>query len=96
MNDRLMISEEQCRKRAKELIQMPREDLLTKFMFQEQEIEKLTAESTEWESKFYNLQTRKDKAIEYVNKMWLAKLTPDIVSKTKGDLLNILEGSDEE
>ena len=39
-----------------------------------------------------NYKSRCKKANEYVNKMWLAKLTPDIVSKTKGDLLNILKG----
>ena len=39
--------------------------------------------------------SRCEKANEYVNKMWIAKLTPDIVSKTKGDLLNILNGGNE-
>lgn len=33
-------------------------------------------------------------AIEYINKMWLAKLTPDTVSNTKFDLLNILNKGD--
>ena len=36
-----MMSEEECRKKIKELLQMPKEDLLTKYMFQEQEIERL-------------------------------------------------------
>ena len=41
MNERLMMSEEKCRKKVKELLQIPKEDLLTKYMFQEQEIERL-------------------------------------------------------
>ena len=41
MNERLMMSEEECRKKVKELLQIPEEDLLTKYMFQEQEIEQL-------------------------------------------------------
>lgn len=41
MNERLMMSEEECRKRIKELLQIPKEDLLTNYMFQEQEIKRL-------------------------------------------------------
>jgi len=41
MSERLMMSEEECRKKIKELLQIPKEDLLTKYMFQEQEIERL-------------------------------------------------------
>ena len=41
MNERLMMFEEECRKKVKELLQIPKEDLLTKYMFQEQEIERL-------------------------------------------------------
>lgn len=41
MNERLMMSEEECRKKVKELLQIPKEDLLIKYMFQEQEIERL-------------------------------------------------------
>ena len=41
MNDRLMMSEEKCIKRVKELLQISKEDLLIKFMFQEQETERL-------------------------------------------------------
>ena len=41
MNERLIMSEEECRKKIKELLQIPKEDLLTKYMFQEQEIERL-------------------------------------------------------
>ena len=36
-----MMSEEECRKKIKELLRIPKEDLLTKYMFQEQEIERL-------------------------------------------------------
>ena len=41
VNERLMMSEEECRKKVKELLQIPKEDLLIKYMFQEQEIERL-------------------------------------------------------
>ena len=41
MSKRLMMSEEECRKRIKELLQIPKEDLLTNYMFQEQEINRL-------------------------------------------------------
>lgn len=61
-----------------------------------------TCENCEWfgtcphSYREYDYKSRCEKAIEYIHKMWLAKLTPDTVSKTKGDLLNILQGSDEE
>ena len=38
----------------------------------------------------HQLENIRKEAIEYVNKMWLAKLTPGTVSDTKFDLLNIL------
>ena len=38
----------------------------------------------------HQLESIRKEAIEYVNKMWLAKLTPGTVSDTKFDLLNIL------
>ena len=41
MSEILMMSEEECRKKIKELLRIPKEDLLTKYMFQEQEIERL-------------------------------------------------------
>lgn len=69
-----MMSEEECRKRIKELLQIPKEDLLTKYMFQEQEINKLTAESTEWESKYYELQekiTNNDTTIDRLKKEYI-------------------------
>ena len=36
------------------------------------------------------LEKIRKEAIDFVNKMWLAKLTPDTVSNTKFELLNIL------
>ena len=40
------------------------------------------------------LENIRKEAIEYINKMWLAKLTPGTVSDTKFDLLNILSKGD--
>lgn len=39
--ERLMKTPEEVRQKAKELLQMPKEEVLTKYMFQEQEIERL-------------------------------------------------------
>ena len=41
MNNKLMKTEEEVRQRAKELLQLRPEDLITQYMFQEQEIERL-------------------------------------------------------
>lgn len=61
----------------------------------QQEINKLTAESTEWESKYYDLQSRCEKAIEYIEKEheWIKNIGYKLL-KTE-DLLNILNGVDE-
>ena len=40
------------------------------------------------------LEKIRKEAINFVNKMWLAKLTPGTVSDTKFDLLNILSKGD--
>ena len=45
---------------------------------------------TSLQQKTEQLESIRKEAIEYVNKMWLAKLTPGTVSDTKFDLLNIL------
>ena len=37
-----------------------------------------------------DLENIRKESIDFVNKMWLAKLTPDTVSNTKFELLNIL------
>lgn len=42
--ERLMKTPEEVRKKAVELLQMPKEDLLTNYMFMEQEIEQLKEE----------------------------------------------------
>ncbi len=67
------------------------------------EIERLTAESTKWESKFYDEAKKVDKAIEYIEKNSYTTLeTIDdinyfIVRLDKcADLLDILKGVDKE
>ena len=52
------------------------------------------ADLTKAEKKVEQLESIKKEAIEYINKMWLAKLTPGTVSDTKFDLLNILNRDD--
>ena len=42
--ERLMKTPEEVRQKAKELLQMPKEEVLTKYMFQKQEIERLKLE----------------------------------------------------
>lgn len=44
----------------------------------------------------HQLENIRKEAIEYINKMWLAKLTPGTVSDTKFDLLNILNKGEKE
>ena len=39
--ERLMKTPEEVKQKARELLQMPKEEVLTKYMFQEQEIERL-------------------------------------------------------
>ena len=39
--ERLMKTPEEVRQKVRELLQMPKEEVLTKYMFQEQEIERL-------------------------------------------------------
>ena len=58
MYERLMMSEEECRKKIKELLQIPKEDLLTKYMFQEQEIERLNNIINEAAKKSIRLQEK--------------------------------------
>lgn len=68
---------------------------------QQKEIDKLTAESTKWESKFYDEAKKVDKAIEYIEKNSYTTIeTIDdinyfIVRLDKcADLLDILKGVD--
>ena len=70
---------------------------------QKEEIERLTAESTKWESKFYDEAKKVDRAIEYIEKNSYTTLeTIDdinyfIVRLDKcPDLLDILKGVDKE
>ena len=67
----------------------------------QKEIEKLTAESTKWESKFYDEAKKVDKAIEYLEsyntdfKNCRFGEAP-ISIRELGDLLDILKGVDKE
>ena len=61
----------------------------------EKEIERLTAESTKWESKFYDEAKKVDKAIEFMNctfNISSVKEMYEIMNK----LEEILQGSDKE
>ena len=62
---------------------------------QEQKIGKLTAESTEWESKFYDEAKKVDKAIEYIE-YYLAKGKTKNHRKFDTSVLDILKGVDKE
>jgi len=61
-----------------------------------EEIEKLTAESTKWESKFYDEAKKVDKAIEYINWVWNNTNKPTNTIVALRTLENILQGSDKE
>ena len=70
----------------------------------DKEIEKLTAESTKWESKFYDEAKKVDKAIEYIKEKYDYILGDDkfldhderIDRKQILRILGILKGSDKE
>ena len=65
----------------------------------EKEIERLTAESTKWESKFYDEAKKVDRAIEYITyKSILGEkgLELNLCDKQIEKLLNILKGVDKE
>lgn len=75
MNDRLMKTEEQVRVRAKELLQLPPEDLITKYMFQEQEIERLnkTLEDIDTYIHLWELEEIGEKTMLILNDILLIK-----------------------
>lgn len=60
----------------------------------DREIGRLTAESTKWESKFYDEAKKVDKAIEYIEERKKLNWYADGVFVY--ELLNILQGVDEE
>lgn len=62
------------------------------------EIKRLTAESTEWESKFYDEARKVDKAIEYIEQQRLHKFqdTTGGLTYNERKLLDILKGVDKE
>ena len=55
-----------------------------------QKLTEIIDERNELDTKLIQLENIRKETIDYINKMWLAKLTPDTVSNTKFDLLNIL------
>lgn len=57
--ERLMKTPEEVRQKAIELLQMPKEELLTKYMFQEQEIERLNNIINELEKELEDMATLK-------------------------------------
>lgn len=63
---------------------------------QKEEIERLTFESTKWESKFYDEAKKVDKAIEYINWVWNNTNKPTNTIVALRTLENILQGSDKE
>ena len=61
----------------------------------QEELNKLTAESTEWENKFYIEAKKNDKAIARINEGIFSDEGVRCVEDSE-ELLNILEGSDKE
>ena len=100
-NERLMMSKEEARNRAKELLNENQVDLITKYMFLEQQCKKQKevidrkkyllieqgAELKELYSEIDKLQERIDKAIEY-----LEEPNRDSFDYSKAKLLEILKG----
>lgn len=73
------------------------------YLEMQEEIERLTFESTKWESKFYDEAKKVDKAIEYIEKNsyttieTINDINYFIVRLDKcADLLDILKGADKE
>ena len=77
-NERLMMSKEEARNRAKELLNENQVDLITKYMFLEQQCKKQKEVI--------------DKAIEFTNKNWGTWCSHHLEYMT--ELQNILKGSD--
>ena len=96
---RLMKTEE-VRNRARELLQMPKVEVLTKYMFQEQEIERLNKENNNLKEDFKRhidrineLTNRIDKAIDYIMTNHCLHLLDKSIINSK-ELIDILKGSD--
>ena len=83
-NERLMISEEEARNRAKELLNENQVDLITKYMFLEQQCK--------------NQKEVIDKAIEYIeeNKLNTNKISEMLCGSEVMTLLEILKGDSNE
>ena len=100
-NERLMMTEEEARNRAKELLNENQVDLITKYMFLEQQcknqkevidrkkylLKEQGEELKELYSEIDKLQRRIDKAIEY-----LEEPNRDSFDYSKAKLLEILKG----
>ena len=82
-NERLMMSKEETRKRAKELLNENQVDLITKYMFLEQQCKKQKEVI--------------DKAIEYIeeNKLNTNKISEMLCGSEVMTLLEILKGDKE-
>ena len=75
------------------------DQLKDKVHEQQREIERLTAESTEWESKYYEEVKKNNNAIEYIENNLLDHNSPlwcDSCEEDNKKLLEILEGEDNE
>ena len=76
-------------------------DKYKRYMELYEEIERLTAESTKWESKFYDEAKKNDKAIDYINSKEFIDYKKGLgnferMLQHRKDLSNILKGSDKE
>lgn len=81
--ERLMMSEEEVRQRAKELLNLPKEHLITQYMFLQQENEQL--------------KNKIDKAIEYIKERTefnqYSEVYPSVLdAREVKEILKILKG----
>ena len=69
---------------------------MIKYYKQDKEIERLTFESTKWESKFYDEAKKVDKAIEYIEHEVGNEIHDMMYVIDVSEVLDILKGSDKE
>lgn len=77
--------------RSKVVLDYARQEIKEK----DKEIERLTAESTKWESKFYDEAKKVDKAIEFMNNTFNISSVKEMY-EIMNELEEILQGSDKE
>ena len=75
------------------LLNKSKAQMITLYLDKLEEIDRLTAESTKWESKFYDEAKKVDKAIEYIEERKNLNWYADGVFVY--ELLNILRGDKE-